>query len=208
MKERPILFSGPMIRAILDGSKTQTRRVAIKTSQPHNVYPTDFDAEECTLEIENSFSGSRHWKACPYGKPEDRLWVRETWNHSNFPLGPYDDGCTVFYRADYLDDPHGPDGERSPEGRYRTWRPSIHMPRAASRIALEITRVRVERLQEISIEDAMAEGAALVRPELDGAPACLEWRYAYEDLWNELNGRAAWDVNPWVWVIEFKRVQP
>lgn len=116
MKERPILFSAPMVRAILAGAKTQTRRV-VKDRHIDAAPPA------CLFQ----------WlrERCPYGQPGDRLWVRETWQHANFPFGPYDDSCQVFYRADYMDDPHGPDGEKSPEGKYRNWKPSIHMPRSA-----------------------------------------------------------------------------
>jgi len=143
MKERPILFSAPMVRALRAGTKTQTRRV-VKDRHIDAAPPACF------------FQWLR--ERCPYGQTGDRLWVRETWQHSNFPLGPYDESCTVFYRADYMDDPHGPDGEKSPEGRYRNWEPSIHMFRSASRILLEVTAVRVERLQDISAADAVAEG--------------------------------------------------
>lgn len=235
MKERPILFSGPMVRAILEGRKTQTRR-AVKP-QPVPVQPQgagilsalyrqgDYQWPDkvvgCST-ISCKPNGPDGWahEHSPYGKTGDRLWVRETWQHSNFPLGPYDASCQVFYRADYLDDPHGPDGERSPEGRYRSWRPSIHMPRAASRILLEITGVRVERLQDISEADALAEGIE----SLTGDKTIYHWdfpkpmppyavsgyksaRDAYKELWVEINGRESLDANPWVWVIEFKRVE-
>lgn len=218
MRERPILFSAPMVRAILEGRKTQTRRVAVKTSQPDVVFPCDFDAEECMLEIENTRSGQRSWTPCPYGQPGDRLWVRETWQHSNFPLGPYDESCAVFYRADYMDDPHGPDGEKSPEGKYRTWRPSIHMPRKAARLLLEVTGVRVERLQDISARDAIAEGIRRIGDGFERFhpdPADTEHAgitrdpvLAYRGVWEQINSTGSWDVNPWVWVIEFRRAQP
>jgi len=203
-----------MVRAILAGTKTQTRRAAVKTSRPDLVVPTDFDKEQFLLEIENKLTGHRVWKPCPYGHPGDRLWVRETWQHSNFPLGPYDESCTVFYRADYLDDPHGPDGEKSPEGKYRHWVPSIHMFRSASRILLEITGIRVERLQGISEADSLAEGVAqIVLDSLPAAQQCGEYDVIdadpvdlYRDLWEQINGPGSWDANPWVWVIEFRHV--
>lgn len=239
MKERPILFSAPMVRAILAGTKTQTRRVV--KPQPIPVQPQgagivsalyrqgdyqwpDKVAGCSTISCKpNGPDGWAHENS-PYGQPGDRLWVRETWQHSNFPLGPYDESCTVFYRADYMDDAHGPDGEKSPEGRYRNWVPSIHMFRSASRILLEITAVRVERLQDISDNDIEAEGTAQwvkdggkvmrPRPGFDG------WwpdengnfyvkpnRVAFCSLWESVNGLCAWDKNPWVWVIEFKRVE-
>jgi hypothetical protein len=189
MKERPILFSGAMVRALLDGSKTQTRRI-VKGRALDWLQPGMFN-REYVASPDNGLS--------PYGFAGDRLYVRETWQHSNHPLGPYDSDSLVFYRADYFDDPHGPDGEKSPEGRYREWRPSIHMPSAASRILLEVTGVRIERLQDISEDDAWAEGC----PE--DATWALDW---YQLLWNSLNAARGygWDVNPWVWVVEFKKV--
>lgn len=207
-KERPILFSAPMARAILDGTKTQTRR-AVKLP----LKDRDFGCELAGNEV----GQAEAHRLCPYGQPGDGLWVRETWQHSNFPLGPYDDACTVFYRADYLDDPHGPDGEKSAEGKYRTWIPSIHMYRSASRILLEVTDVRVERLQDISEADAIDEGIGKTGPaDADGRrhfglecstidePTASR---AYRLLWESINGAASWAANPWVWVVEFKRGQ-
>ncbi|USE78951.1 hypothetical protein NDR89_20150 [Cupriavidus gilardii] len=203
MKERPILFSGAMVRAIFDGRKTQTRRVA-----------KEFAGRDDLDAILRRFP---HQDGCPYGRPGDRLWVRETWQHENYPLGPYEPDCTVFYRADYLDDPLGPDLERSVDGIRRRWNPSIHMPRTACRLVLEVTGVRVERLQDISYEDAIAEGMF--------DPGTIESTYpltgetgeqlgrrlshpqrSFAILWEELNGPGAWDANPWVWVVEFRRV--
>ena len=209
MKERPILFSAPMVRAILAGRKTQTRR-AVKGS-PGRVTWSPI--------VLNGYGGwcDEHGRPapCPYGKPGDRLWVRETWQHSNFPLGPYDESCSVFYRADYMDDPHGPDGEKSPEGKYRTWVPSIHMFRSASRILLEVTDVRVERLQDISDRgpqnDCTAEGVFHCGMDV---PRYEEWgasgfrsseKYMYRQLWESINSAGSWDANPWVWVVEFRR---
>ncbi|MBW7903814.1 MAG: hypothetical protein H3C26_20285 [Rhodocyclaceae bacterium] len=208
MKEFPILFSAPMVRAILNSQKTQTRRV-VKPKRGGRI--TGVAGPGMAMEyigIDNDGRACFETLQCPYGQPGGRLWVRETWQHSNFPLGPYDDRCDIFYRADYLDDPHGPDGELSPEGKYRTWRPSIHMPRAASRILLEITAVRVEQLLDITTVDAIAEGVMETAPYLKGCPACSEYRYAYEDLWKSTYGPGSWDANPWVWVVEFKREQP
>lgn len=181
MRDLPILFSSAMVRALLDGSKTQTRRLMSERHRYHFI------------------EASGDLALCPYGEPGDRLYVRETWQHSNHPLGPYDDDCLVFYRADYLDDPHGADGEKSPEGRYRTWRPSIHMPRNASRILLEVTGVRIEKLRDISEADAIAEGSTdLLNP--------VGW---YAELWDSLKPAAGfvWADNPWVWVVEFKRIE-
>jgi len=204
-KERPILFSAPMVRALLAGTKTQTRRIAKPVKHPDlgNIY----DAGALVLEHEPQHVIDR---ACPYGQPGDRLWVRETWQHANHPFGPYQDHTPVFYRADYLDDPHGPDGELSPEGRYREWRPSIHMPRPACRLVLEVAAVRLERLHGISQADAMAEGVWTARVAresgiLDRSPGggVLNHVGAFRDLWQEINGAGAWDANPWVWVVEF-----
>jgi hypothetical protein len=203
MTERPILFSGPMVRAILDDRKIQTRR-------PVKLQPPAATREVITFHHPDprthfwAFDGGSllDWAhPCPYGNVGDRLYVRETWQHSNHPFGPYEPDCTVFYRADYLDDPLGPDLERSADGIRRQWRPSIHMPRAASRITLEVTGVRVERLQSISDDDAFAEGS----------PEDATWpRDWYRDLWNDLNAERGhgWDANPWVWVVEFKRLVP
>lgn len=191
MKEHPILFSAPMVRALLNCTKSQTRRV-VKDNEGPNL-PSEIQEERELL-------GKPY---CPYGQPGDRLYVRETWQHSNYPYGPLDKGCSIFYRADYWDDPHGMDGERSPEGKYRDWKPSIHMPRWASRILLEIVSVRVERLQDISEADALAEG---VSPDMglcwqsgDDTP-----RGMFGELWESINGPGSWDANPWVWVVEFK----
>lgn len=200
-KERPILFSAPMVRAILEGRKTQTRRmVKHVTSTTLGDCIDDVDGLLSRLDIAPS-----NWEVCPFGTLGDQLYVRETWQHSNHPYGPADEGCDIFYRADYWDDPHGMDGEKSPEGKYREWRPSIHMPRWASRILLEITGVRVERLQDISDADARAEG---VSPDMD-----IRWqsgddtpRGMFGELWESINGPGSWDSNPWVWVIEFKVV--
>ncbi|SAL01576.1 hypothetical protein AWB80_08157 [Caballeronia pedi] len=230
MKETPILFSSEMVHAILSGKKTQTRRMVV----PGRGYQSTWlDVETINssprlytchtnpdrrfgAQMEHPRGGPLGWVASPFGQPGDRLWVRETWQHSNHPLGPFDEDCTVFYRADYLDDPHGPDGEKSPEGKYRTWRPPIHMPRAAARITLDITAIRVERLQDIDDADALDEGASY-RPapnELshggwthDGWYVHDSARESFRTLWNGLNAArgCGWDVNPWVWVIEFAR---
>lgn len=207
-----------MARALLDGTKTQTRRIVKPWNPPISISNKPMPAD---VEYLPDFTCYR--STCPYGQPGDRLYVRETWQHSNFPSGPYDADCAVFYRADYMDDPHGPDGEKSPEGRYRFWRPSIHMPRAASRILLEVVSVRVERLQAISYDDAVAEGIERVENNFGNGPAYCDYRMSdpcdtaewfnspvdsYRSLWEQINGADSWDANPWVWVVEFKRVAP
>lgn len=190
MKSRPILFSAPMVRELLDGSKTQTRRVAkteivlgreaLFAPRPGNKHAPTFllpDAKEQALAF------------CPYGQPGDQLWVRET--HCAFDVG------RVHYRADYQSDPVG-------EKEHGViWKPSIHMPRWASRITLEIVSVRLERLQDISRGDAMAEGCPF--PNMAQGADPRNW---YADLWNSINGPDTWATNPWVWVVEFKRVTP
>ena len=188
MKERPILFSAPMVRALLDGSKTQTRRVAKLTANGHVKEP----------------GGNRRWHtadfdarlACPYGQPGDHLWVRETWARDS------EDGA-LFHRADVGSGGSADDWERNRlDGapNYQ-WRPSIHMPRAVSRITLEITGVRVERLQNISRGDSMAEGCPFQNMAKGDDPR--QW---YAKLWGQINGPESWDANPLVWVVEFRRI--
>jgi hypothetical protein len=214
MKERPILFSGPMVRALLDGSKTQTRRIA-KPQPPMGTRDVFTFHHPSPRTHYWAFDGDSllDWAyPCPQGDLGDRLYVREAWQHSNHPLGPYEPDCDVFYRADYLDDPLGADLERSADGIRRQWRPSIHMPRAASRITLEVTGVRVERLQDITESDARSEGAihgpllpmGWSKVECVGDDAAMRSRFAV--LWDNLAVPGSdWDANPWVWVVEFKR---
>ena len=177
MKERPILFNAPMVRALLAGTKTQTRRI-VKARDLEWV-----DVHQGLREPDNA-------ERCPYGQPGDRLWVRETFGHfeRNENFAP---GCEVFYRAD---------GESLA---LEPWRPSIHMPRWASRITLEVTGVRVERLQGISEADAIAEG---VRNSLH-LPGGRFARENFEHLWWTVNGDGSWESNPWVWVVEFKAIE-
>lgn len=189
MKERPILFSGPMVRAILDSSKTQTRRV-VKPRKDLSVgcmlAPHELAGEANCGDYSNS----------PYGQPGDRLWVRET-----FMQETQFEPCAVRYRA--TDEPFvlGP-----PIGNIaKDWRPSIHMPRWASRITLELTGVRVERLQDISEADATAEGVDY-DPEDCPFAGVRTAVHAYRNLWDKINGAGSWDANPWVWVIEFRRL--
>jgi len=159
-RERPILFNGPMVQAILAGTKTQTRRV-VKTDFHH-------DPEKLT---------AAH---CPHGNPGDRLWVRETWCIQPGGYG---------YRAD-----------NDPTDNPCKWRPSIHMPRIASRITLDITAVRVNRLQDITTLDIIDEGVWPVDHTFGDNKAHRKWI----KLWDSINGKKApWASNPWVWVIEF-----
>lgn len=218
MKERPILFSASMVRAIIDGRKTQTRRVVrhpppSETREVFTFHHPDPRTHYWAFDGDSLLDWAY---PCPHGEIGDRLYVRETWNHSNHPFGPFDADCDVFYRADYLDDPLGPDLECSKDGIRREWRPSIHMPRSASRITLEVTGVRVERLQNISEADAAAEGIERYRGPLHWVryldavtrePAHNTARDAFLALWKQLNGPVSVAANPWVWVIEFNRVE-
>lgn len=195
IKERPILMNGPMVRAVLNGSKTQTRRL-VKEWSPRpggGKMPAD-------VEYLPDFTCYR--SSCPHGKPGDRLWVREAWSPH-----PQDANVT-FYRATVEAEPGFPVWSGP-------WIPSIHMPRRASRITLEITSVRVERLQDISIEDAKAEGAwgpdesivTRVAEHFGIDEFGANPRKAFQMLWESINGPGSWDQNPWVWVIEFKRIE-
>ena len=209
MKERPILFSAPMVRALLAGSKTQTRRVWKLPKW------AEWDLIEGGEEKGNLIPKDqklRGWYsvdevACPYGQVGDRLWVRET--HLPKASG-------TIYRADFSEFEAAGLG-----GMYGGWKPSIFCKREYSRITLEIVSVRVERLQDISYEDALAEGVsdltAMLRdeckpPDGESGNDCarrLHWpQRLYEQLWESINGAGSWDVNPWVWCIEFKVMKP
>ena len=224
VKEKPILFSAPMVRAILEGRKTVTRRAlnaqtlknigyGVQLGECHEL-PSEGALHQNSVGYYNDF--------CPYGQPGDRLWVRET--HA-------DTGCRLTYRADTDDGAHC---------QVKKWTPAIHMFRRDSRILLEITDVRVERLQDISEEQAQAEGCFLTDygrkcghtgsgwTEVGDCPApeayhpqrngwmwdktsssneCLGTAtWAFANLWQSVSGN--WDANPWVWVVEFKRVTP
>lgn len=195
IKERPILFSGAMVRAILDGQKTQTRRVA-----------KEFDG----LNVDKVLARFPNQRGCPYGEPGDRLWVRETWYCDDYRVqrGPYlqPEDLDVEDAREHGTLVYAADGLAPYEAEQPVWRPSIHMPRWASRITLEITGVRVERLNDCSEADAEAEGIAFLR-EVPDVDETLTARQLYECLWDSINGAGAWEANPWVWVVEFKRVE-
>lgn len=222
--ERPILFSAAMVRAISAGTKTQTRRALKK--QP----PNGFKASNCGrpstmcfhpdyfpyregfgFDLGRSDRTQEFWPKvherslyCPYGQPGDRLWVRETFAHiyrnNTQPEERRDED--VAYKADH----QGLD-----EYAYGTWKPSIHMPRWASRISLELTDVRIERLQDISEADAQAEGCAPAWLDANDnetvhVRAQPTYRQGFARLWRDINGPGSWEPNPWVWVVTFKRI--
>lgn len=201
MKSRPILFSAPMVRALLAGTKTQTRRPLREG--------TWLDPKEGVIRMCSVGNGVTGFQsvACPYGAPGDQLWVRETWaHHVQAQSAERDEDGPFVYAAD---------GPQALQSRLASkWTPGIHMFRWASRITLEIAAVRVERLQDISEADALAEG---VTPKCE--PGCsgrlmealggFSFRpaaSAYADLWEQINGAGSWDANPWVWRLSFKRV--
>ena len=215
MTDRPILFSAPMVQAILDGRKTQTRRAVkpqpageIRRVEPDINHWIDTKYWERQNQKENRGIGTRGF-ACTYGQPGDRLWVRETWMDLQGTGIEIVTGSRERY-AYGADTPRGSYGDDQRKCYGLKWRPSIHMPRAASRITLEITSVRVERLQDISEADAQAEGVtddgSLVT-DLDGKDRGGTIA-AYATLWEVINGVGSWDDNPWVWVVSFKRAFP
>lgn len=191
MKERQIPMNAPMVRATLDGSKTQTRRIV----KGHALAFLSADHKPILM--------------CPYGKPGDQLWVREAWRTVSDadPIPPrlMTAGFRLWFEADI---PHQPG--------YGRLRPGMFMPRWASRITLEIVSVRVERLQDISEADCWSEGIEACDGLLDDVNiinCAKRMRRSFEDaaptyaaLWESINGPGSWDINPWVWVIEFKRL--
>lgn len=198
MKEHPILFSGPMIRAILDDKKTQTRRVV--KNMPAWVERVGL-AQGNLVQVFGT--DGMNWRCCPYGQPGDRLWVRERWQARS----PRDLEWSVYkpieregYQPKDWQVRYAATDETFAE--WSGWNPSIHMPRWASRLTLENKGVRVERLQDISEEDAAAEGVE--RPAWDNA----SYRCEFMRLWDEINPKHPWASNPWVWVVEFKQVTP
>jgi hypothetical protein len=225
MSERPILFSGEMVRAILEGRKTQTRRVmkvqpwpdATVKVGPYHPHWIDRNGESqpgpatfgAVWDHQDIVNGGDAGLRCPYGQPGDLLWVRETWGHTGtgvWSVGQvyYAQDGGIIYRADH------PNAAGS-------WFSPLHMPRWASRITLRITDIRVERLQDITEDDAIAEGVALERyvPVSDsagkhssGEAESTDPVEEYRDLWNKIKGPGAWEANPWVWVVAFERVKP
>lgn len=222
-KERGMIFNSEMVRAILSGQKTQTRRIVkcdfqeIAERDDGSLWPWREDCEHA----------EDYWYPCPFGDVGERIWVRETWA----ALGN-EDGCSIDWNENLVKE-GGAAGARiyrasceQKEGDYGlwsipddaewkphtdnmkyegTWVPSIHMPRWASRILLEITNVRVERLNDISEEDAKAEGVS--PPARTITPPEAVYRVGFSELWRSIYGDENWEKNPWVWCISFKRVQ-
>lgn len=191
MKSRPILFSGPMVRALLDGTKTQTRRIM----KPDYCQATEFKTID---ELGNAWfvSGFDGYQfKCPYGQPGDRLWVRETFMDipDHFP-------GNLHYRASAT-----PADEEWLKGEGHNWKPSIFMPRSASRVTLEVTGIRVERLNDISEADAKAEGAQPIAHPNFPKLAAGKYVRGYKQLWESINGPGSWAHNPFVWVVEFRK---
>lgn len=246
MTERPILFSAPMVQAILEGRKTQTRRIV---KPMHGLQATWLSQETLNSvphgemsgggwQMHNPRAGTHHmgvyvehnsplgWIRCPYGVPGDRLWVRETWGSADqfYQSHENETPSVVAYRADLAAIQWDAEPPRKipkydvDQWNWDTmrWRPSIYMPRWASRLTLEVVSVRVERLHDISEEDAKAEGVepfpdtspdeqVIPGPGFNGAVMKNQrHRFAFYVLWDSINGEGSWDANPWVWVVEFK----
>ncbi len=187
MKECGMIFNDEMVRAILGGNKTQTRRIV-----EEKFYGRAVAAELLA-------------KHCPYGQPGDRIWVRETYRVH----GKATDVATLVYRASvrnsWTEQTHRVPVDVCNKPVSEKWTPSIHMPRWASRILLEITDVRVERLHDMSEADAKAEGATPATYKI--TPPEAVYRVGFGDIWRSIYGQDNWLSNPWVWVIEFKRIQ-
>lgn len=212
MKSRPILFSAPMVRALLAGTKTQTRRIVKPQPMPDVEFVREHEPDVyghgafCAFRQDGRVLMHQRMAPCPYGQPGDRLWVRETFRLCGeadaTPPRDTDAAYRIWYEADA---PHQPG--------FGKLRPGMFMPRWASRLTLEITGVRVERLQDISEADAKAEGmtpmwepgcSGRLMDAIGGFSFCPA-ASAYANLWQSINGPSSWDANPFVWVVEFKR---
>jgi hypothetical protein len=209
MKEHPILFSGAMVRALIDGSKTQTRRIVKPQPVANHRGKFAFDSFTDDEAIESYWQNYPLWGPVrsPFGKAGDRLWLRENLKYVDTLTTRHDH---LLYAADDVRVPREPGlADWACDGMafgFANSVPSIHMPRWASRITLEVTGVRIERLRDISEADATAEGTtpSIVGADLD----YLKYRAGFQTLWDSLNASRGygWDVNPWIWVIEFKRI--
>jgi hypothetical protein len=218
MKERPILFSSSMVCAIRERRKRQTRRVVVPTMTPPRVAPlrmeiegeqeTDDHGLPCWAGYHPEYPGEAKWFSCPYGGVGDRLWVRETWR-ADYEHGENTRGAIpplVEYRADTGS--HGPaDGSADTESGH--WKPSIHMPRWASRITLKVTSVRAEPLHAITPRDVVAEGLYHEPGEWGPDEAYDHLIKAFAYFWDQINAKRGygWDTNPWVWVVGFELIE-
>ncbi|MBZ6397243.1 MULTISPECIES: hypothetical protein [Pantoea] len=229
MRERPIIFNADMVRAVLDGRKTQTRR--IMREQPEVIPKEDeFDQPGFWIPFNAGKTMVRNedmYIACPFGLKGDRLWVRETWSVVSHAFD--DDGLMIDYAPDrpakaVHEKPFGRgyysghaiyaadggftwgDDDGCVDGR-SCWKPSIHMPRWASRITLEITGVRVERLNSMTESDALAEGCNGGHDSIPGYMYSATPHEHFHHVWQSIYGADSWQANPWVWVIEFTRVE-
>ncbi|MEN6533352.1 MAG: hypothetical protein ABFD89_06795 [Bryobacteraceae bacterium] len=226
MKERPILMCGPMVLATLKDQKTNTRRVLkpqppssesiyAKCGQGISLFNDEWSPDGATFRVGGACGlvhdacGQDSWR-CPYGEPGDRLWVKETWKpHCEGPISAeFPLGTCVKYRADGVcvkpdtwDNEQGAWCEAHEES--TKWRPSIFMPRWASRITLEVTGVKAQQVQDISEGDAASEGIQFISPDWKKNPVGI-----FAVLWDSINLKRGfgWDANPWVWVVQFKRV--
>ena len=239
MKERPILFSGSMVRALLDGTKTQTRRVVkARPGWPISFVGGAGDQDDPSCYGFEDLNSGQWWTLAPdgrvdnnqipspYGAPGDRLWVRESGVISKLrgtaekpSIFRHDVPTTPDTGHYWVEETRGPGASYNVAGCSRANAllsygakacPSIHMPRWASRIELEVSRVRVERLNRITEEDAEAEGAAPAWLDVDGETVNLcrpTYRQGFARLWRDINGDESWDANPWVWVVEFKKIE-
>lgn len=212
MKERPILFSMPMVRAIMEGRKTQTRRII-------NPQPGNNNRLQTKGGTVINIADPRVTELCKIGHPGDRLWVREKCRAEELESGL--DGVRYLADMDFREIKNTPEASddwavlNNYRGQSGAMVPSIHMPRWASRINLEIVSTRVERLQDISAEDAIAEG---MTPSADGGEWMISMpkmfsrshnpRVVFSHLWGAINGVDSWHKNPFVWVIDFKRIDP
>lgn len=217
MKSHPILFSTPMVQAILKGTKTQTRRIIT----PHRSGPCGsalkkdldwseiFPNNQCGIKVgyrkDDPFMAETVHRVYPLYDIGDQLWVRETWQHTEcLSVHPSDEELYGYvYRAD---------GEPWEDYEGWRWKPSIFMPREASRITLEVTDIRVERLHDISAVDAISEGIKWEPGDewtyYDHLDFNDPYRSKFYELWQSINGPESWDINPWVWVIQFRRIKP
>lgn len=214
-KSKPIQFTTEMVLALLAGKKTQTRRT-VKLPPSYGWLPAGTAGDIVNRHnVRQNITTRPAPIPCPYGDVGDTLRVCEAWSHDRYPHPADDDNPVFFYRADYAEDPHGFDGEKSTEGKYRKWLSGNVMPPEASRIWLRITDIRVELLHQITEADARAEG---VEPAHDPSAKQLDWldggtfalndepthKAGFKRIWEGIYGRGSWQWNPWLWVIDFE----